>query len=756
MSEYDTDSLARLEPVYQQQLGLTSAPFPPTHEDRFLYLDADRLQRLHMLQHLTDYSSLLLMVIGERGIGKTSLMDRFIKEARPEWRVCQVNANTMMDAGLLLYDIARGFGLPAPSQEHGALQEELVAQLVKLRQNNWIPLLIIDDAHELPQDALEALFHLADVESGEGSLLRIILFCEPQIQTMLEQPAIQSLRERITHSIDIPPLTEEQTAEYLRHRLAVAGLATSSPFSMKDIHQIYRLSDGIPARINEAAHVMLSEGLAGRAESPGQATGRFRPTPTHLLLGLLALLVVIALWFQDDINRALQEPAQTARPPVERHPDSIKPAPPAPLAFEMPTTTSPAAGETGQQPRRPAEPRAPALIERQRATPPAVHPTETPAPGMAKTRPESASAHPTESGPEPEAPSQPAPVVTQKPAAPATTTESAQPAPPPARPAPPPPARILAINPATLTGSKQPQTLTLEGENFRADDKVQVNWNDGQKILSAQQVEWRDKNEIRITLTTGTQADDWQVRIRRGKQTSAPASFRVTAAKPDSAIPVQLWDSAWISRQPPRHLTLQLLASGQKGNIEKFVKRHGLTNMTVAFETRRERKPLYVLILGSYPDRAQASLAATQLPTSLKNVKPWIRDFASIQKQLKTAAAAPAKATTVVATPLPSSINLNDQIAWLWAQDPRHYTLQLMSGPNEAAIRDFIRRYRLKGKAIYYRTLRDGQSRYTLIYGSYPDRAQARAAIARLSPTLQKTGPWARSFASIHAELPAP
>ncbi len=744
MSEYDVEQLARLEPVYQQQLGLTSAPFPPTHEDRFLYLDADRLQRLHMLQHLTDYSSLLLMVIGERGIGKTSLMDRFIKEAKPEWRICQVNANTMMDAGQLLYDIARGFGLPAPSQEHGALQEELVAQLVKLRQNNWIPLLIIDDAHELPQDALEALFHLADVESGEDSLLRIILFCEPQIQTMLEQPAIQGLRDRITHSIDIPPLTEEQTAEYLRHRLAVAGLATSSPFSMKDIHQIYRLSDGIPARINEAAHVMLSEGQTGNGESPGNATGRFRPTPTHLLLGLMALLVVTALWFQDDINRALQEPAQTALQPVEQHPDSLKPAPPAPLAFEMPTT-SPTAGEASQKPRQ-LEQQAPARIERQQVAPAVIPLIEKPAPAVVETRPAEV---PPESTPE--VPPQPAPAVTEKPAAPDTTAQTTQPVPPPV-----PPAQILAISPATVTGSKQPQTLTLKGENFRPDDKVQVNWKDGQKILSPKQVQWQGKDEIRITLTTGTQADDWQVRIRRGAQTSAPASFRVKTARTDTAIPTRLWDSDWINRQPPRHLTLQLLASGHKGNIEKFVRQHGLANMTVAFETRRDRKPLYVLILGSYPDRAQASQAATQLPASLKNVKPWIRDFASIHKQLKTAAATPARATAITVSPLPGSSNLTDQVAWLWAQDPRHYTLQLMSGPSEAATRDFIRRHRLKGKAIYYRTVRDGQSRYNLIYGSYPDRAQARAAIQTLSPALQKTGPWARSFASIHAELPAP
>ena len=73
MSSYNLAQLARLEPNYLARYGLKTAPFSTTHDDRFLYLDAERQQRLHMLQHLTQYSHLLLIVTGEHGVGLEKL-----------------------------------------------------------------------------------------------------------------------------------------------------------------------------------------------------------------------------------------------------------------------------------------------------------------------------------------------------------------------------------------------------------------------------------------------------------------------------------------------------------------------------------------------------------------------------------------------------------------------------------------------------------------------------------------------------------
>ncbi len=720
MSGYDVAQLARLEPAYQERLGLTTAPFPPTHEDRFLYLDADRLQRLNMLQHLTEYSNLLLLVVGERGIGKTSLMQRFIAEAKPEWRLCEVNANTMMDADQLLFDIARGFGLPAPPRDAAALQDALYRQLVKLRQSETIPILIVDDAHELPQDALEALFHLADTESSEGNLLRIILFCEPQIETMLEQPAIQALRGRITHTVDIPPLTEEQTAEYLRHRLAVAGLRTPNPFSLRDVRHIYKVSGGVPAHINEAAHMLLSEG-AGTAEEAGGKGFRFPAfRPAHLLIALAGIVLLGVLLFQNVFNDLFEETPPSAEIPIP---------PPRPAAQPAPRAQTPKA-ETAPAEAAPAKTAQPGTIMRQSEdkTPAAVPgTTQPPVPADTKTA-QARSAAETAAGETP--PSQP------------------------------PIPRIDHITPNPVTGSRKPQTLTLHGEGFSKESRVEVRWQQGAKILDKAQVEWRNDKELRLTLTTGINPDTWQVVVQSAGQSSQAARFDVKAPaekqQPKTAAsPAKLWDTVWIRRQPGHHVTLQLLSSRQRSGIERFVKQHGLQGLAVAFESRQDGHSLYSLILGSYPDRKQASQAITQLPASLKKIKPWTRDFRTIQALLKTTQRTQ-KQERITNTPPPRSQHRIDQTAWLWSQDPSHYTLQLMSGYNEAGIRQFISQHKLIGKAVYFRTHRDGRNWYALLYGSYPSREAARAAIKKLPPAVRKARPWARRFSSIHAELPPP
>lgn len=727
MNDYDVAQLARLEPAYQERLGLTSAPFPPTHEDRFLYLDSERLQRLKMLQHLTEYSNLLLLIIGERGIGKTSLMQRFIREANPDWRICQVDAHTMMDADQLLLEIAKGFGLPAPPRDTEALQEVLYQQLLQLHNDNQEPILIIDDAHELPQDALEAIFLLADVEGSHGNLLRILLFCEPQINTMLERSEIRSLRDRITHTLDIPRLTEEQTAEYIYHRLAVAGLTESNPFTVKDIRHIYKLSDGVPARINETAHVLLneSEGITDPLLSDTDSFDKKRSIRMQIIVASIVSLLLAVLLFQDEINKVFNgRPDSTPAKKTEAEKQSTPSVTEKhQLVFEMPQnqTASKQANKNNLSDTPNAD------TEKQ------IKPIVREAPATAIQKPG---------------------IVQATPAAEKIS--------------------ITAISPTPVTTSSKPQSIIIKGKAIPQDIEVHVQWSSGEKTLQSHQVEWVSKNEVRIRLTTGVKPDHWQVLLSQGKRLSRPFAFEVVAArqkakttplkkteskKPDTFphTPRALWDSQWIRQQPGNHFTLQLLASQNKKSLNGFVQKHAIKDFAVAFETQKNNKPLYILILGSYPDRTQATRAISQLPPSLKAITPWIRDYKSIQVLLnKPATPAKTKAKPIINHAPPETIQPGAQTAWLWSQDPGYYTLQLMSGKNENAIKSFIKQHRLKGKAVYFKSIKEHQTRFVLVFGSYPNRPAAQKAIQALPASLQKSKPWVRSFASIHGELATP
>ena len=335
MSGYTNDHLGA---DYMPGLGLHQAPFTSTHEDKFLYLDAERQQCNDMLQHSIQHSNLLLVVTGEHGMGKTSLLQHFLKTAHGDWSLSVVQANTMMDAHQLLASIAQGFGLQVSSQPASVLQETLYQYLTTIQRNGRAPVLLIDDAHELPKDSLEALFTLADTETGEDNLLRIIMFCEPQIEIMLESPAIQPLSERITHTIHLPAFNEEQTAEYIKHRLAVCGFTGASPFQPKDINKIFKISQGIPARINELAHLhLLGEEYAipEPEHLPEEYTQLFY-SKKQLAIGIVVITVVmVLLLFQSSSNLnketvTMELPVttkieKTIPPSIPDTPTSIKP-----------------------------------------------------------------------------------------------------------------------------------------------------------------------------------------------------------------------------------------------------------------------------------------------------------------------------------------------------------------------------------------------------------------------------------------------
>ena len=278
-----------------------------------MYLDAERAQRLNMLQHMCRYSNLLLIVQGVHGVGKTALMQRFIQSAEPDWQVCEIAANTMIDAEQLLFQAAQGFGVRQLPQDASDLQEMLYAKVATFHHNDQIPILIIDDAHELPKDALLAIFNLADAYVNDVNLLRIILFCEPQIEKIINSKDVKALRERVTHTMEVPPLDEESTAEYLKHRMAVAGFNGGSPFTPNLVKKIFKASRGIPAQINTLAHQTLESGdiqieqtgeQADEMLVAGQDNKQGKPA---IYITMAVLLVVIVLVFQDQINSIFSE-----------------------------------------------------------------------------------------------------------------------------------------------------------------------------------------------------------------------------------------------------------------------------------------------------------------------------------------------------------------------------------------------------------------------------------------------------------------
>jgi len=708
MSSYEAAHHSRDEPPYLAPYGLQTAPFPSGHDDRFLYLDANRQQQLEMLRELTGYNQLLLTVIGEWGIGKTSLKQRYINSADSNWLISEINGHPMMDAEELLSTIAQGFGLIDIPASPAGLQNNLYQYLAGLQHKDTIPVLIVDDAHELSQEALEALFYLCDAEASEGNLLRTILFCEPSISVMLDSTAIEPLKQRITHSMKLTPFDEQQTAEYLRHRLAVAGLEGSNPFSPTEIKRIYNASEGIPEKINETAHLVLCGDELDdldilddvvEVESTAPRSLNIR----HVITGAMAILVIAAvLIWQQDIRQVFNKPAATSIASVtEDGPQSIQ--------------TGEAAGEASAD-----------KTIQLGVTEPAQH-------AASDSEVESTQAGAGE--------------------ATASSTTDTAPAAAPDEVKSEPALVVSAIEPDPVPASDKQQTLTLKGKGFDATTRITVEWANQRKTLLQNRLHLVNENRLDFDISVGTKPDTWVV-IVRNPQTGARAKTQfvvkpvvtktatLTANHPDS-----LEDLAWLKHQPANHYTLQLLASPQTASLQEFVKQYDLAGKAVMFESStKDGQPWYALAYGSYPSQQAAEQASQTLPAG---IKPWIRRFASIQEGL----ASQPVAAAIPANSVPQSNNLQDHAAWLWAQNPSHYTLQLLAGRNEQAVQQFIARHHLAGQAVFYQTTREDKPWYVLVMGSFADRTRALGARDKLPADLRQQSPWPRAFSEIHADL---
>lgn len=820
MSEYDAQTLDRLAPAYMARMGLHSPPFGERSDGRFLYLDPDRAQRLSLIQHLTQYSELLLLVKGARGSGKTSLLGHYIDQADAQWRLCHVQANAMLDAERLLYAIAEGFGLDVG----GGDQRELVYRFAADQHHaGRIPVLVIDDAHELPADALEAVFLLADAETADGAgLLRILLFCEPQIDALLDAPALHPYKERITHTLEMPLLDDEQTAAYLRHRLAAAGYRGPALFSDRAVRRIHKSAQGLPGRINEVAHHWLLH--SGEEKEGRRLLARLAGIgPRPVLMGGGLLIVLLAVWvLQDRINALFESTprdTQTVSLPLpsgqhgntDAHPSPLGEVPavsPAPAPDNTPATTSAAVPAAA-----PAHTAAEAATA-QPVAPPAqesVVVTEEPEPvqdSAAATVPPT-SMVPGETtarnGQETTAPmptASPAGASATQAVTPEQDLPASKPEAPPvgsgpgSAPAPAAP-KLTALQPEPVIGARTPQVLTLKGSGFRPGLSVTVSWDGSEKRLSPSQVQVDSDSRLRLTLTTGTRNRTWTVQVSDPQHgTSNRLRFTVKAPQPGTAGVIEATPSAnkvaatvpaggvlgedWLRSRDADHYTLQLLSTHTAENVSRFVREHHLGGEVAQFHSRHDGQSWYTVVRGDYASRQAAESAAAHLPTSLKGIKPWIRRFGDIQAQLSTAAATAAmpaskpvqaspSATSPVlageqpATDLPGRTRVSRPpadrpggsaaLAWLWDQDPRHYTLQLLGARSEASLQAYIHEHHLEGKAVYFKTLREGLDWYSLVYGVYADRAKAVQAIASLPAGLRQSQPWARSFASIHSEL---
>jgi general secretion pathway protein A len=331
--------------MYEQFFNFSQAPFSIAPNPRYIYLSAQHREALAHLLYGIGSGGGFVALTGEVGTGKTTLC-RCLLEQLPEDVDIALIFNPRLNARQLLASLCDELRIPLPEQRASIKQliDLLNHHLLEAHARGRRTIVLIDEAQNLSYDVLEQIRLLTNLETNETKLLQIILVGQPELQGMLERQNLRQLAQRITARYHLRPLSLDDTAAYINHRLAISGVVKPL-FDRRAVTTIYRLSGGIPRLINLICdRALLGAYTLGKPEVDAaivrKAAGEVLPTPARnrgfsVTRGAAAAAVLLA-------GAGL---ATILLPPV---PDTFVPTPRAAASKPPPATTIAAkASETG-------------------------------------------------------------------------------------------------------------------------------------------------------------------------------------------------------------------------------------------------------------------------------------------------------------------------------------------------------------------------------------------------------------------------
>ena len=243
--------------MYEAHFGLREPPFGITPDTSFAYACNSHQEALNTLLVAARNGEGFMKVTGEVGTGKTLLCRRFLSMLDARF-VSAYIPNPYLEPRTLMFALADELGvtLPREADQH-RLMKELSRALLNFARQGKTVVLCLDEAQAMPQETLEALRLLTNLETEKRKLLQVVLFGQPELDERLAHSAVRQLRQRITFQYRLTALSVEEVDHYLAHRLRVAGYRGSRLFAPAAVRQMHRASGGIPRLVNIIAHKSL-------------------------------------------------------------------------------------------------------------------------------------------------------------------------------------------------------------------------------------------------------------------------------------------------------------------------------------------------------------------------------------------------------------------------------------------------------------------------------------------------------------------
>jgi putative secretion ATPase (PEP-CTERM system associated) len=243
--------------MYEQYFGLTGKPFQLNPDPNFFFGSRGHKRAFAYLQYGLYQGEGFIVITGEIGAGKTTLVRALLEQLDHEKVVAAQLVSTQLDAEDMLRAVSAAFGLPIKGTDKAQMLATLEAFLCSLATQSKRALLIVDEAQNLTPRAVEELRMLSNFQLGDKALLQSFLVGQPQLRTLMHSPEMKQLRQRVIASYHLGPLDRGETEFYIEHRLKRVGWNYNPRFGVRAYELIHEHSGGIPRQINAVCNRLL-------------------------------------------------------------------------------------------------------------------------------------------------------------------------------------------------------------------------------------------------------------------------------------------------------------------------------------------------------------------------------------------------------------------------------------------------------------------------------------------------------------------
>ncbi|MGE0070144.1 MAG: XrtA/PEP-CTERM system-associated ATPase [Thiomonas sp.] len=243
--------------MYAAHFGLSAPPFQLNPDPSFLYESKGHNYAHQYLRFGAMQGEGFIIVTGEIGAGKTTLVRALLAELDPARVAAAQIVSTQLEADDLLRAVANAFGVPSKNASKAELLAALEAHFTTLMLQNRRALLVIDEAQNLNAAAIEELRMLSNFQYGNRALLQSYLVGQPELREVLRAPNLEQLRQRIIASCHIGPMDADETRAYIIHRLKRVGWTGRPQFNEAAFASVHDWTGGLPRRINMLCNRLL-------------------------------------------------------------------------------------------------------------------------------------------------------------------------------------------------------------------------------------------------------------------------------------------------------------------------------------------------------------------------------------------------------------------------------------------------------------------------------------------------------------------